>query len=626
MTSTRCNYSHDVSDETRFPDLDGTWKCPREAVSEAEYCLFHTPPTHSVRKDESVVDAFLDHITNSTREPSTQKGSQNRFIGSTLPSLDLSYRVVQGATTFPIDLRDATVRGDVDLQQAEIAFPMLLDGATIRGELRLQSASLERTFRAHGTTISGGVTADDAVFSEPVTIGDARLGGPILLRDATFEAGLSLQDCSISGKCVLHGATIDGPLRCTDTEFRSPLNVERVEVTEDATFDRIYCRRSFRATGATVHGRTTLGDALIEGSTQFTKATFHETIELPAARLTGRCDFRHITVTAAIFDNVSFEAPTRFDEMQLSTASYVNAYFGGEASFTSVTVSDELDLRSITLTAPLEIDCAQIEAIAIENTEVHPSDESRIVSLAHSTVADGMLQIQPDSLYYDTSSATLGSLNIYSNDQDTPLFEGILINHTTFDGFDFSAYEADLRETNWRLHTTADSFAANSLDYSAREKTYLKAKNGAERVGSTQAAAEFFRRELLNRRHTHSERASKAVFGSKDWTVARYQWLANRIFEVTAGYGERPRATIQTTFATTLAFAGLYWLLLPTPPYDIGVAGYLLFSLASFVTLVFGGVSPPSNPVVQFLAQLEGLLGAFLIALFVFTLTRSVHR
>jgi hypothetical protein len=52
----------------------------------------------------------------------------------------------------------------------------------------------------------------------------------------------------------------------------------------------------------------------------------------------------------------------------------------------------------------------------------------------------------------------------------------------------------------------------------------------------------------------------------------------------------------------------------------------VILSLESFVGLVLGGAEPIGNPWVRLLASIEGFMGAFFIALFVFALTRSIHR
>jgi len=52
---------------------------------------------------------------------------------------------------------------------------------------------------------------------------------------------------------------------------------------------------------------------------------------------------------------------------------------------------------------------------------------------------------------------------------------------------------------------------------------------------------------------------------------------------------------------------------------------HLTFSVQSFVSLVLGGPTV-ENAFVSFIGATEGFLGGFMIALFVFTLTRSIAR
>lgn len=102
-----------ISVDTLFPDPDDTWRCPRAAVSDGEYCLYYTPPTHAARRQEGLTETFLHSIQSPTESESAHNNSPNRFIGVTLPMLDLSSHLLRGQTTCPMDLRDATIRGDM---------------------------------------------------------------------------------------------------------------------------------------------------------------------------------------------------------------------------------------------------------------------------------------------------------------------------------------------------------------------------------------------------------------------------------------------------------------------------------------------------------------------------------
>jgi stage V sporulation protein SpoVS len=107
-------------------------------------------------------------------------------------------------------------------------------------------------------------------------------------------------------------------------------------------------------------------------------------------------------------------------------------------------------------------------------------------------------------------------------------------------------------------------------------------------------------------------------------------YFRNQIHGLVTGYGEKPLRPVIASSTVIGVFAVLYWLLwtissTPQPEGYGGVYGPLILSAESFTTLVIGGGSVNQSSI-QLLAYTEGFLGAFLIALFVFTLTRSVHR
>jgi hypothetical protein len=77
--------------------------------------------------------------------------------------------------------------------------------------------------------------------------------------------------------------------------------------------------------------------------------------------------------------------------------------------------------------------------------------------------------------------------------------------------------------------------------------------------------------------------------------------------------------------AFVLLYAGLFAVLLPQPPYGT-LLGYFVLSVESFTTLVIAGGAPVSDPMVRAIADVEGFVGAFFVGLFVFALTRNVHR
>jgi len=116
------------------------------------------------------------------------------------------------------------------------------------------------------------------------------------------------------------------------------------------------------------------------------------------------------------------------------------------------------------------------------------------------------------------------------------------------------------------------------------EHTYLEAKQGATGTVDSETAAMFFVRELRYRRLRYAAHARMADHSLTHRVDAALRWATNGFLDLVAGYGERPQRTL-----------GL-------------------------------GDVHPAGDVGRFIAASEGLTGAFLTAVFVFSLGRRVTR
>ncbi|RNJ26374.1 hypothetical protein [Halosegnis longus] len=113
-----------------------------------------------------------------------------------------------------------------------------------------------------------------------------------------------------------------------------------------------------------------------------------------------------------------------------------------------------------------------------------------------------------------------------------------------------------------------------------------------------------------------------------------YAYVANKFFDLIAEYGEKPQRVIGYSILVVIAFAGAFGGIWGpagfdtggTAPYEQPILGYVIVSLASFTAFVMGGSTIIAAPLLRFVALVEAFLGAFLVGLFIFALTRSVHR
>jgi hypothetical protein len=215
---------------------------------------------------------------------------------------------------------------------------------------------------------------------------------------------------------------------------------------------------------------------------------------------------------------------------------------------------------------------------------------------------------------YDLTDATVGEVDI-TNDASFDVFR---FDGTAFSGFDFGAYKQELAARDGRLHDTGTDYSPTRL-----ENLYLRAKNGANEIGETRASAEFFIYEMIYRRKNHRHLALTGS-GVRERLRGVSKWASNAALQFSCGYGERPFRPVVFSVVLIAAFASVY-ALLDAPVVYSGFVGYLTFSVEGFVSLVLG-LPNVTGPVVGFVVAVEGFLGGFVIALFVFTLTRSISR
>lgn len=416
------------------------------------------------------------------------------------------------------------------------------------------------------------------------------------LRHARFDGNVTLQSAIVRQPFRLDGSIFRGDARFIDTVFEGEGYFSRTTFHDDAYFINATFELGGYFYAATFHGDTDFSWAIFDGA-DFIEATFQR-VHFREAVFEARADFKRAEFHHAMFWGVRFDESGLFAQSTFDTRmNFCDAEFRGTARFV------ELELIS----------------------------ETCYVDLTESQISAGTLS-QPDDgeVVYNLEGATVGDVTLSADSPTVETLDFYRFLNTTFDGFDFGYYRDALNATGWDIHDVIRSVPmpdSVDLDPTAGdlESTYLKAKNGANNIGDVKAAAEFFRKEMVYRRRQHALLARDGTASVRERAKAAWRWSTNALLDVTSGYGERSSRVVATSVAVILAFTVLFALFRPTQPYG-SQYGYLILSLESFITLVLSGGETVDNPTIRLLAQLEGFSGAFLIALFVFTLTRSIHR
>lgn len=450
--------------------------------------------------------------------------------------------------------------------------PIDLREASITGSISAKHATINRPIDLRGAELLETVDFEAVRFNRRVDFGHARFDGYVTLRLATVGDWFDLREARFNDTFFARVATFEAGIYAEDAVFDAPVEFKNAEFEDIVNF----CSVELRA-GAV-----------------FELVEFGHHLRLDGCNV-AELDSRPDSVVGS---SIPPSGPS--DGVALSLG---EARFYRGVSIRNATVAADISLRESKLAGQFQTRGCRAEqrTVTIDCTGVE--------------TVSGEIETG-DRLSYDFTDATVGDLTLSNPEHVTSLrFED-----TRFDGFRFDLLKSELRDTDWQLHEPENE---DSLSPEQLENLYLRAKNGAKEIGATGAAAEFFVREMRHRRASHRCRmlTGNSALGRLSAIVP---WGGNIALSLTCGYGERPLRPLSFSVLVILAYAALFALADASIPYPTP-QGYLIFSVEGFVSLLVGQPET-TDSTLSFLIVSESFIGAFILALLVFTLTRSVSR
>ena len=157
------------------------------------------------------------------------------------------------------------------------------------------------------------------------------------------------------------------------------------------------------------------------------------------------------------------------------------------------------------------------------------------------------------------------------------------------------------------------------------ESTYRRLKHTHTNEGDYNKAGEF---------HIHEMRMKQRRYRLQRGLRVKWKLFWNTFYNISCGYGERPKRLLLNAVLIVLLFSGLYEFSNGIghsslaedefESYDPSAEECLYFSVDTFTTLGYGDFSPKSD--YRFFAALEAFTGAFTIALSVLVFGRKMMR
>lgn len=569
----------------RTDRLREEWTCPHDTVDSRDYCPFHAT--------DATPAAVRDAFSAALADPSPET---NAFVGATLPDLGVSGDAI--TTDTPLDFRAVTFTETLTLDDARIHAPIRFEGSHFRGRLELNDTRFEREVTFYGSKFDGVVEGNGTTFNENAYfIGTDFSYSLLLTANTTFEADAFFTEATFHSAADLSNTTFYGQAFFRAVEFQGRTTFDRAVFHDDARFAGAAFTASLSFEHTHAHGVFQFGGKGI--NQRYDAATF----TCPLVLEHTYCE------SGAYFVNCTFESGIRL----------IKSHFNNTADLSGISLADTLDLTRSTFAG-------------ITITPHNVTGRIRIDGI-ETTIHDGVISPPTQgTILCHLEAATIGSVEFLTADSPGETHRELDLRwvrfiDTTFDGFDFTRYRHCL-EPDWQLHQFNHPESTDTVDLSPlqRELTYMRAKSGANDIGDNRAAGQFFKREMKARGTRH-----KQDLISNTTLRAGYRYLGNRLFWLTSNYAESPQRVLGSSLLLIAAFAVLYSIRfqassVPAPYSDSLLLGSLLLSGESFITLVHNpGAAIPTVPL-RALTIVEGFLGAFAIALFLFTLTRAVHR
>jgi uncharacterized protein YjbI with pentapeptide repeats len=154
------------------------------------------------------------------------------------------------------------------------------------------------------------------------------------------------------------------------------------------------------------------------------------------------------------------------------------------------------------------------------------------------------------------------------------------------------------------------------------ERTYRRLKHSHTNEGDYTKSGEFYIHEMRMKRERYSLEKGTEL---RAWWKLFWNWFYN----ISCGYGERPKRVVFNALLVIVTFTLLYYAgegigKDGDESYDPSFRESFYFSVVTFTTLGYGDYYPKSG--FQLFATAEAFIGAFTIALFVLVFGRQVMR
>ncbi len=560
---------------------------------------------------------------------------------------------------------------DLFLKQAGFYGKCLIENTMFQGEV---SANPPRT--EHGQT-----RGRSATFHGEFTMGHCTLQGACNFQNAEIKGTANFSHCVLEKGGSFNQATFEGSLSFWKTESHKELHFRKASFAGLANFGHTVwgARSSFNE--AVFEDGASFFDARFHGDVFFSGAVFQDYLKMGRLQCEGGLILKGVQVGGELnLLNANIKDRWILSEGHLASVvapgmnvgtwgSLANTQIHGEVFLDGMKVGGKSEaakeddkfipgsfyLENVVLHQPFKMNNADIQGmLSLEGCSVHRELELIHIRVGHDlslskgyfrdvvrcerSTVKGALKATLSRFREEVTlnqiqcqSATLAGSSF---DQGFTLRSSEVLDSLSLNNVDVTG-KADLSKCTFQRFF----FDHLLVDYLMVEREQIGEQLASEVVGNyTQAKNEYgiLRQAFLVRNR----------YADMDWAYYRF-CQANRrekkqspltflewvLFDLGFGYGTRPMNIALVAMSLVLLFAGLFFAF-PAGVADhtgkvIGSLGFLdsiHLSVLTFASMEFSSHQPHALHSLKYAFALEGLLGIFLITLFVATISRKIIR
>jgi len=241
-------------------------------------------------------------------------------------------------------LRNARIRGTIDLQDGEIPLEVWIDASRVEGDLLLADSHWKRLLSLEGTTVTGTLSGErmmsdssvllrqHAVFQQGVALSEARISGDLDMAASSFEKEVGGNRLDVEGTLFLNN----------HAKFGGNVNLVGAKIGNDVDADN-----------SSFEGTLSLGSANIKSDVFLSDhATFNGDVDLNGVKIGGVLD----ASTSSFTKNVTASRLSTDGSLFLKGAT-----FGGDLDLTGAKIGSNLEADGSTFGGALSLASSEIK-------------------------------------------------------------------------------------------------------------------------------------------------------------------------------------------------------------------------------------------------------------------------